>query len=61
MDIDRTRIDEIAQRFPVLPRSRIELAVEAYGADEQELERALHALSQAESMRVLRSGQAPLN
>ena len=54
------QVEDLAQRYPGLPRSRIEMALEAYGADEQELERALQSLAQAEAMRVLRRGQAPL-
>ena len=60
MDLDPRQLEELVERYPALPRSRIQMALEAYGDDQDELERALQGLAAAEAMRLLRAGQAPL-
>lgn len=60
--MDESRIvDELAARFPGLPRSRVELAFEVYGPDRNVVEAKLQQLATDQAMRILRDGQLPLS
>lgn len=58
-NIDIEQLDALTVRYPNLPRSRIALAMETYGKDQDELERALRGLAAAEAARANREGRQP--